>query len=127
MSQDTVKIIDDFIEVRFVGDQTGAAVKEVSDQVIAASQQFIDRDEWVRVLVDLTEQGKTNTGSRKASKEAYNYGTYDKLVVIGAGKLMKHFVNTVIATSGRQSKARVMDNRDEALEWLHQNPEQLKI
>lgn len=127
MAQNSVKIIDNYIEVRFVGDQSEAAVKEVSDKVIAFAQSFVDSDEWVRVLVDLTDMGKTNSGSRKASKEAYNYGTYDKLVVFGAGRFMKNFVNAVIRTSGRQSKAKVVDNREQALEWLQQNPDKLLI
>lgn len=127
MAQNTVKIIDNYIEVRFVGDQSAEAVKKVADDVIAASQEFINKDDWVRILVDLTEQGKTNAGSRKASKEAYNYGTYDKLVVFGAGAFMKNFVNAVIAASGRQSKAKVVDTRQQAIEWLSKNPKELQI
>ena len=99
MAKNTVKIIDNYIEVRFIGDQSQEAVEEVGAQVQTAAQQFVDKDEWVRVMVDLTDMGKTTSGSRRASREAYNYGTYDKLVVFGAGKFMKSFVNAVIRTS----------------------------
>lgn len=73
MSQNTVKTIDNFIEVRFVGDQDYDGVKETGKQALAMAQEFISRDEWVRVLVDLSDQGKTSAGSRRASKEVYNF------------------------------------------------------
>lgn len=127
MAQNSVKIIDNYIEVKFVGDQSYDSVKNTIDEVKLASQEFINKDEWVRVLVDLTDQGKTTAGSRKASKEAYNYGAYDKIVLIGASSVMQAFLNAVIKASGRQSSAKLENNRDKALAWLQEDPKGLAI
>jgi hypothetical protein len=127
MAKNTVKIIDNYIEIRFVGDQSYDSVKEVADKTMAACQELIDRDEWVRVFVDLSEQGKTTSESRKASKEAYNYGAYDKIVITGANSIMTTFVNTVIKASGRQSSAKVENDKEKALAWLKEDPKEFKI
>lgn len=127
MSQNTVKTIDNFIEVRFVGDQDYDGVKETGKQALAMAQEFISRDEWVRVLVDLSDQGKTSAGSRRASKEVYNFGTYDRLAIIGFNSFMKRFLNGVITASRRQSSVRLEVSREKALEWLLKDPKELKI
>lgn len=127
MAKNTVKIVNNYIEVRFVGDQSYDKVKEFIEEGRILVQQLIDKDEWVRIFVDLSELGKTNSGSMRASKEGFNYLAYDRMVIFGASRFMTTFVKGVILASGRQSSARVEGDKEKALEWLLQDPKQLKI
>jgi hypothetical protein len=128
MANNTVKIIDKkYIEVRFVGDQSYDAVKETGKQAQAAAEEFMARDEWVRVFTDLSEQGKINTGSMRASKEVYNYGTYDRMVFVGFNSFMNTFLNGVIKASRRESSVRLENDHQKALDWLLKDPKEIKI
>lgn len=127
MADNTVITKGKYIEIRFIGDQSEEKVRSVAEQAMTAAQEFINNDEWVRVLVDLSDQGNTTNESRRASKEAYNYGAYDKIAIIGFNKFLKNFINTVIATSGRQSSVKLFDTKEKALEWLLKDPSELKI
>jgi len=127
MSQNTVKIIDNYIEVCFIGDQTYDGVKETGKQAQAAAEEFMAKDEWVRVLADLTEQGKINTGSMRASKEVYNYGTYDRMVFVGFNPFMNKFLNSVVKASRRESSVRLENDRKKALQWLLETPKEFRI
>ncbi len=127
MSQNTVKVIDNYIDVCFIGDQSYDAVKDVGRQAQAAAQEFINQDEWVRVLIDLSREGKITAGSRRATREVYSYGTYDRLAIFGFNKLLETFINGLIKASRRESHVRLFDNREDALEWLLKDQSDLKI
>jgi len=127
MSQNTVKIVGNYIEVCFIGDQTYEGVKDVGQKAQAAAETFMAKDEWVRVLADLSKQGKINAGSMRASKEIYNYGTYDRMVFVGFNAFMSKFLNGVIKASRRESSVRLENDREKAIEWLLENPKEIKI
>lgn len=101
----------EYIEIVLEGPQPYDTLKTTANEVIAASKEFIDRDDWVLILIDLTKQGKTNTKGLQYIKEAYNFVSYDRLAIFGANPLMSRFLSVLITTTRRQSSSHLAKNR----------------
>ena len=103
--QNSVVTRGEYIEVVLAGPQPYDTLKNSADEVVAASREFIDRDDWVLLLINLTDQGAINARGLQYIKEAYNFVSYDRLAIYGANPVMYQFLKLLIATTRRQSSS----------------------
>jgi hypothetical protein len=118
--ENTVSLSDDAIVfISFQGDQDYETVATLQKEAAKITQQLRAEQKLVRVHVDLTKLGKTNSEARKLGltvlmKTLDN----DRVALIGQDIFTKYLINFMIAAAGKETNVRYFSSSDEAKTWL---------
>lgn len=118
---------DGYIEVGYVGDQSGETVRWVTERCLAEAQRSIKADRYVLGLIDLSQVGRTTRDSRAASRESFFIVPSDKVALYGANPFERNLVSTLIRVSGRGLTTGIFKTRAEAVRWLLKPPAEPRV
>ncbi len=105
-----------YIEVIFIGHQTGETFKDVYDKVQPLIATMKNQDKPLRGLFDMTQQTGYSLGSDKAALKFLEETDYDRIAMHHVGHAA--VTNAIIMAMGKGDNTKLFDNREEALAWL---------
>lgn len=112
---------ENIIVIEVVGDQDVASVEAMGRQADALLTELKGVGKRGLVLDDLTQMGKVGSDARKVVVELSKTLDYDRLAMLGkGGGAMKLGTNLMLRASGRAYKLRYFDDRQAAVDWLHE-------
>src|SRR3989344_3727014 len=109
---------DGYIEQIYKGDQDYDTVTSAVRKVNKLIEKLQSEGRSVKVIVNLSEIGKTDSGSREAAVYALKSWYFDKTALYGGNVFINNLANLIIRAARKQKKVKVFNTRREAYKWL---------
>ena len=115
---------DEIIEIEVIGDQTVESVEIMGRQIDTLITQIKAVGKPCLLLDNLLHIGKVGPEARSKVVELTKVLDYDRAAMLGQGGLMRFGANLMLRASGKGYKIRYFDNREEAIAWLLEKPQE---
>lgn len=115
-----VRLHDFYIELSYVGDQSGETVREMLDHALRMADKVWGEGYPHFVLVDLNRLGKSTHSSRAASLNGLKRLSFAAVAVVSRRLFFRQLASLVIRASGRGSRVKVFSTKKTALSWLRE-------
>lgn len=109
-----------FIRHQYIGDQSVQLVANDIARIENIVAELRTRKQPVKLLVDVSEIGKTTDAMRRISIDSAKRLKYDKVAVVGKGVFFKYLTKFVALEFKAYSEIRYFDSKVEAETWLTQ-------
>jgi hypothetical protein len=115
---------DQIIEIEVIGDQNIESIEVMGRQIDTLITQMKAVGKPCLLLDNLLQIGKVGPEARTKVVELTKVLDYDRAAMLGKGGLMRFGANLMLRASGKSYHIRYFDNRDEAIRWLLEKPEE---
>jgi hypothetical protein len=105
-----------YIEVTFIGHQTGDTFKDVHEKVLPIIAEVKSQGKPLRGLFDLTQQTGYSLNSDKAALQFLEEINYDRIAMYHVSHA--EVTKMIIMAIGKSENTKLFDSREEALAWL---------
>lgn len=109
---------DGIIEIKVVGDQTAASVREMGKVISQLAEECRDRKQPVVILDDLRQMGAVPPEGRKTVVELGKTLDYDKIAMVGNGSVLRLGANLMLRATGKSHKVKYFEDYALAVTWL---------
>jgi len=106
------------VEIKVRGDQTVESVQAMGNDAMRLADQLHKAKKRVMILDNLLEIGDVPIEASTRVAELAKSSNYDKLAMLGSGRLIKIGANLIFHAAGRAKRMRYFDSRTEAIRWL---------
>jgi hypothetical protein len=108
-----------FVEIIVDGDQTLLSVQAMADKAQRLALRQRKKGEGAMILDNLLTMGEVTPEARNLVVKLGSTMDYDKLAMLGNGKVLRIGTNLMLKAMGRGNKVRYFEDFDNAVEWLH--------
>ena len=107
-----------YIEVQIEGDQTYMSFENIQPTAMDMLDAFQEQGKKRLGLIDISKQGNFTPDSNRAAMKILESLNYDKVAIIGAGRILEKVTQAIILAMGKTENTKVFGDRAEAEAWL---------
>jgi hypothetical protein len=107
-----------YIEIHVEGDQTYMSFENIRPTAMDIMDELQKKGQNRYGLIDISKQGSFSPDSNRAAMDILESLNYEKVAIIGAGKILQEVTRAIIIAMGKSSNTKIFSDRESGVAWL---------